>query len=98
MFSIPRVAKMEHFLMKSFIPIDQNADISISDQSHRSHALFRTALSNTQVSKYTENPVPPAEQGSIWEKFDYFNSHGDLELNKQKRLYRQENVAYLMFI
>jgi len=51
--------------MKSFIPIDQNADISISDQSHRSHALFRPALSNTQVSKYTENPVPPAEQGSI---------------------------------
>lgn len=52
----------------SAIPIDQNADISISDQSHRSHALFRRVLSNTQVSKYTghtENPVPPAEQGSI---------------------------------
>ncbi len=39
----------------SAIPIDQNADISIRDQSHRSHALFRRALSNTQVSKYTEH-------------------------------------------
>lgn len=54
----------------SAIPIDQNADISIREQSHRSHALFRRAFSNTQVSKYTEhteNPVPHAEQGSVWE-------------------------------
>lgn len=73
---MPRLAKTGHFLMESFvrvpeisaIPIDQNADISIRDQSHRSHALFRRAFSNTQVSKYTEhteNPVPHAEQGSV---------------------------------
>lgn len=71
-----RLAKMGHFLMESFIwlpeisaiPIDQNADISIRDQSHRSHALFRRALSNTQVSKYTEHTehsVLRAEQGSV---------------------------------
>ncbi len=45
------------------IPIDQNADILIRDQSHRSHALFRRALSDTQVSKYKEHAR--AEQGSV---------------------------------
>ncbi len=64
-------ANMGHFLMESFIrlpeisaiPIDQNADISIRDQSHRSHALFRRALSDTRVSKYKEHIR--AEQGSV---------------------------------
>lgn len=71
---MPHLAKIGHFLMESSIrlpelsaiPIDQNADISIRDQSHRSHALFRRALSNTQVSKYTEHTEHiRAEQGSV---------------------------------